>query len=260
MDHTQPTDTTNVGYFDLLGAARRVKVGSAPKKATLMAILERIGEQDQEWVCWPSTPRIAAETEQGLSTVKRHIVDLIDAGWIERRIRANPGGGRTGSLYVVPLAPYFPALSQSPDRHFGPPSDQDGDEAKVPLDESQSPADEIPSLYRSTKEVPTTSTPQAATKKGSRLADQFSVTDEMWAWAERYAPNVDARDQTARFCDYWRSESGPRAIKLDWTATWRNWIRTAAERSGRPGSRGPHPTDVAARMLDRLNQEERFVL
>ena len=37
-----------------------------------------------------------------------------------------------------------------------------------------------------------------------------------------------------RFRDYWESEGGARARKVDWTKTWKNWMRTAAER--KPGA------------------------
>ena len=38
------------------------------------------------------------------------------------------------------------------------------------------------------------------------------------------------KSELAKFIDYWRARAGPGAIKLDWDATWRNWMRTANER------------------------------
>jgi hypothetical protein len=46
-------------------------------------------------------------------------------------------------------------------------------------------------------------------------------------------PGVDLRAAHRKFTDYWRAKSGQAATKVDWVATWRNWIRTEAER-------GPH--------------------
>lgn len=34
-----------------------------------------------------------------------------------------------------------------------------------------------------------------------------------------------------KFADYWRQQPGVKGRKSDWSATWRNWIRTETERS-----------------------------
>lgn len=44
------------------------------------------------------------------------------------------------------------------------------------------------------------------------------------------------------FRDFWVAKAGPDARKLDWTATWRKWVRTEATRRGRaPVDRRPSP-------------------
>jgi hypothetical protein len=45
-------------------------------------------------------------------------------------------------------------------------------------------------------------------------------------------PIVDLKAEHAKFVDYWHAKSGKDATKNDWNATWRNWIRRAAERPG----------------------------
>lgn len=51
-----------------------------------------------------------------------------------------------------------------------------------------------------------------------------------WAVAEGLSKS-DVRSQADRFRDYWIAEAGARAAKLEWQATWRNWVRKAvAER------------------------------
>lgn len=45
------------------------------------------------------------------------------------------------------------------------------------------------------------------------------------AWAARERPDVDVGLAVARFRDYWIAVSGSRGRKLDWSATFRNWIR-----------------------------------
>jgi hypothetical protein len=67
------------------------------------------------------------------------------------------------------------------------------------------------------------------TTKGSRLADDFEPTPEMVDWAREKAPTAKRADHEA-FCDYWRAQPGQRGVKLDWPATWRNWMRREQER------------------------------
>jgi hypothetical protein len=79
-----------------------------------------------------------------------------------------------------------------------------------------------------------------ARKRGTRLPDIFPVTDEMREWARKNAPDV-APTEHEKFCDYWRGVAGQRGVKLDWIATWRNWMRRAqddAEPKGSADTRG----------------------
>lgn len=78
--------------------------------------------------------------------------------------------------------------------------------------------------------------------RGTRLPDDFTVTDEMRSWAASKAPGVDVDAATEEFCDYWRAVAGSKGVKLDWIATWRNDMRRKSERlATRPG-RAAQPT------------------
>jgi hypothetical protein len=44
-------------------------------------------------------------------------------------------------------------------------------------------------------------------------------------------PWVPLRAEHAKFCDYWHGKAGQGATKMDWIATWRNWMRRAAEQT-----------------------------
>lgn len=58
----------------------------------------------------------------------------------------------------------------------------------------------------------------------------------MIEWAQANAPNV-GRAQHEAFCDYWRAQPGQRGVKVDWPATWRNWMRREQEK--RANGAGP---------------------
>ena len=78
---------------------------------------------------------------------------------------------------------------------------------------------------------PKTTTPQER-RQGTRLPDDFEVAPEMVEWFREHCPHVDGKRETEQFRDYWRAKPGKDGRKLDWVATWRQWMRTAEGRSG----------------------------
>jgi hypothetical protein len=44
-----------------------------------------------------------------------------------------------------------------------------------------------------------------------------------------------AKREWAKFVDYWQAKAGKDGRKVDWQATWRNWLRNCAERRGAVG-------------------------
>ena len=64
-----------------------------------------------------------------------------------------------------------------------------------------------------------------ATDKGSRLSIT-ELPDGWKAFAEQEEPDLDPQRLFENFHDYWNGLSGAKAIKKDWTATWRNFVRS----------------------------------
>jgi uncharacterized protein YdaU (DUF1376 family) len=62
-------------------------------------------------------------------------------------------------------------------------------------------------------------------KRGSRLPSEWFVPKEMAEWATKERPDIDVYYVAMQFKDYWISQPGQKGVKLDWDATWRNWIR-----------------------------------
>lgn len=65
----------------------------------------------------------------------------------------------------------------------------------------------------------------AQRSRGSRLPDGWKPDDELQAWARKERPDLDVAVAVARFSDHWRAQPGSRGVKLDWDATFRNWVR-----------------------------------
>ncbi|WP_424807696.1 hypothetical protein [Rhodococcus sp. 27YEA15] len=48
-------------------------------------------------------------------------------------------------------------------------------------------------------------------------------------------PDIDLAAELRIFRDYWIAQPGAKGVKLDWDATWRNWVRRARP-TARPGA------------------------
>lgn len=85
-------------------------------------------------------------------------------------------------------------------------------------------------------------TPSAA-KRGSRLPDGWMPSPELIGAAKVYAPSVNLQTETENFRDWWAAKAGAGAVKVDWDATWRGWMRRAhernVERGWKPGASEP---------------------
>lgn len=64
-------------------------------------------------------------------------------------------------------------------------------------------------------------------EKGTRLPKDWRLPEEWRLWAMQKRPDLDISESADEFRDYWISKSGAGATKLDWFATWRNWVRKA---------------------------------
>ncbi len=87
--------------------------------------------------------------------------------------------------------------------------------------------------------------PQAAApRKGTRIQPDWRPSEDAIAWQRGQGiSDFLARQELPKFVDYWSAKSGQAAAKLDWDATWRNWLRTAQERS-------PQAAKAAVRAAD----------
>lgn len=83
-------------------------------------------------------------------------------------------------------------------------------------------------------------TPKPENKKGSRITFT-ELTPELREQAIKVRPDLSP-DQISFefdcFLDYWRAKAGAGAVKRDWPATWRNWIRRSNQ-FGANGGRRP---------------------
>lgn len=62
--------------------------------------------------------------------------------------------------------------------------------------------------------------------RGARLPANWKPDAELAEWSKTERPDLDLRKVFAEFTDYWNSVAGGKGVKLDWDATWRNWVRS----------------------------------
>lgn len=67
----------------------------------------------------------------------------------------------------------------------------------------------------------------SARKRGARLPDDWLADPKDWPDAVLRLGVAGADQELLKFKDYWKAQPGQRGVKLDWDATWRNWIRNA---------------------------------
>lgn len=69
--------------------------------------------------------------------------------------------------------------------------------------------------------------------KGTRLSAEYQLPELDRAFANSIGVPADqVAKQFERFRDFWISKPGKDGVKLDWSATWRNWIRKFADERG----------------------------
>jgi uncharacterized protein YdaU (DUF1376 family) len=68
--------------------------------------------------------------------------------------------------------------------------------------------------------------PKVKTQRGSRLPTDWTLPDVWKEWAEKERPDLAIKTVADSFKDFWIAKAGSGGVKLDWGATWRNWVRS----------------------------------
>ena len=69
--------------------------------------------------------------------------------------------------------------------------------------------------------------PPTPKKRATRLPADWAPTPDQIAWARSERKDINPATEASKFRDYWIAKAGKDAAKLDWDATWRNWVRNA---------------------------------
>jgi hypothetical protein len=100
--------------------------------------------------------------------------------------------------------------------------------------------------------------------RATRLASDWALPQDLREFCIAERPDLDPDFTAKRFADYWHGKPGKDGRKLDWPATWRNWVR--GERTGPNAAPAGHTVpsraaDETARYLaERKEQEKQATL
>lgn len=86
-------------------------------------------------------------------------------------------------------------------------------------------------------------------QRGSRLPHDWVLTKSLGEWAQSERPDLNIRQVAEQFKDYWIAQAGQKGVKLDWSATWRNWVRNSKATK-------PNPADIIRLTVPASNEPD----
>lgn len=98
--------------------------------------------------------------------------------------------------------------------------------SKPPHGEANSPPNASPIATNNHKPLTTNHKPIKEIQRGSRLANDFLIPADWILFCEQERPELNTEKTFNQFKDYWVAQPGQKGVKLDWAATWRNWVRS----------------------------------
>ena len=92
--------------------------------------------------------------------------------------------------------------------------------------EANSPPNATPIATNNHKPITINHKPKVESTRGSRLSTDFCLTEEWKDFCQQDRPDLNPSKVFDSFKDYWIAKAGQQGVKLDWFATWRNWVRS----------------------------------
>ncbi len=241
---------------DATAWARLQTTGSSSAKFILYRLADYAGT---DYSCYPSVRKLAEDCEMGESTVRAATKLLAELGLIRVFYRHKSSGLRRSCRYQLmidgpdtaePDAEDWASHRQisAPDHRQDPAVDAPDLSASARQDSA-----DIPSIDPSLKEPPALIPAAPRQMRATRVPEDFRPTEQMRAWfvAEKLGQVIDGAREHEKFMDYFLAAPGVKGQKVNWPATWRNWMRTAAERA--PQRAGSALTPVSGAPYSKTN-------
>jgi uncharacterized protein YdaU (DUF1376 family) len=170
---------------------------------------------------------------RAVDVVLEEFFELVDGVWLHRRVEreivsankrisAAQENGKKGGR-----PPKKPNSSDS-ETQQKPTGLSPGSDSETQPKAHQSPDTNLQSPGEKREDAPAAQPPAPKAARATRLPTDWRLPDTWMSWALLEQPSWtpdDALRVADSFRDYWAAKGGADARKVDWEATWRNWVR-----------------------------------
>ena len=203
--------------FQAMSWAVRQKTGSAASKMVLLMLANHANGHTGQ--CNPSHKLLADECEMSVSSLKVHIKNLEEKGFLSI-LHKTLDGVCLPNQYVLNI-----------NSGVDTPSDLIGVGQNLADGRSESGWRVGQNLATKQEVKPVIEPIKEKVKKeksnaiATRLPNDWEPSQEDIDFCKSNRPDLDYRELGKEFRDYWIALPDAKAKKLDWAATWRNWVR-----------------------------------
>lgn len=197
--------------------------------------------------CFPGQETLARRSSIPERTLRRILQSLEELNLISRERRCREDGTRKSDGYQLNL-PAILAAGQ------GEPTGQNEGAYRptvagtyIRKEPSEEPSDTSPV-------VPSKKPTRSSSARGTRLPEGWVPPREVEQSIRVECPGLDLEREHRKFSDHWAATPGARGVKLDWVATWRNWMRRAYE--SMPVSGAQRRIDHNLSVVEQLSVDE----
>lgn len=171
---------------------------------------------DDDGNAYPSVPTLAEKCRTTSRHANRILSGLRASGELEIRVNEGPRGTNRYRV-CVGMTAASPLTPTSPRRTSPAPLTPTSSPPDVQVLKPLTPTSDEPSLnHQRTVREP------SERARATRLPQPFVLPDDWRAWAQDQRPGLDINLTAETFADHWHSKGERR---VDWKATWRNWVR-----------------------------------
>lgn len=208
-------------------------------KLVLLSLADRAGADHR---CYPSKAMLRDDTGLDQKTIWEALSELVSRGLIE------DSGSRVGTTKQIVVWQLLGVESRH-EKHSRNGSVPETEAFRF-SSESIPKTDKKAFRKRNTEPIRepirNQSRGDAAEKpSGTRIPDDWKLPDEWrdWAMSKRGWDLRTVYEVAECFRDHWKASAAKTAVKLDWVAAWRNWVRNERRRDSHANNQ---PRDTSA--------------
>ena len=151
--------------------------------------------------------------EVEVKAVLEEFFELTDEGWINRR----------ADQEIAKYQEFIAAGKRGAAKRWAKATVKGGEsEANG---EANSPPNATPIVNNKHKPITIVEAKKPKQPRGARLPADWVPSEDLIAFCKTDRPDLNPAAVADRFRDFWIAQPGTKGVKLDWDATWRNWVR-----------------------------------